>query len=415
MTAEILSVGTELLLGDIVDTNAQFLSRELSMLGIDVYYKTSVGDNPARLMQALDLALSRADIVITTGGLGPTMDDITRECVAQCFGLAMVRDECAASRIVSRYEKTGTSMPPHALKQAYVPCGATVFENECGTAPGCAVERDGKVIIVLPGPPHEMRTMFTQRVRPYLRASGAGTIYSRVLRIFGIGEPALEEKIRDMLVSQTNPTIGIYVGFAEARIRISAKAADEAHAKQLIEPVAQELYDRLGQRIYAEGDTTLEEETARLLMQKGRTLALAESCTGGMIASSLVAFAGISQCLMESHVTYSNAAKMRVLGVQEETLARFGAVSHQTACEMAQGLRARSGTDYALSVTGIAGPDGGTPDKPVGLVYIGFCDKKGVTSRQYIFDGERARVRRLSTLHALDTLRRALIEAEDLT
>ena len=415
MTAEILSVGTELLLGDIVDTNAQFLSRELSMLGIDVYYKTSVGDNPARLMQALDLALSRADIVITTGGLGPTMDDITRECVAQCFGLAMVRDECAASRIVSRYEKTGTSMPPHALKQADVPCGATVFENECGTAPGCAVERDGKVIIVLPGPPHEMRAMFTQSVRPYLRASGAGTIYSRVLRIFGIGEPALEEKIRDMLVSQTNPTIGIYVGFAEARIRISAKAADEAHAKQLIEPVAQELYDRLGQRIYAEGDTTLEEETARLLMQKGRTLALAESCTGGMIASSLVAFAGISQCLMESHVTYSNAAKMRVLGVQEETLARFGAVSHQTACEMAQGLRARSGTDYALSVTGIAGPDGGTPGKPVGLVYIGFCDKKGVTSRQYIFDGERARVRRLSTLHALDTLRRALIEAEDLT
>lgn len=413
MTAEILSVGTELLLGDIVDTNAQFLSSELSMLGIDVYFKTSVGDNPVRLMQALTLALSRADIVITTGGLGPTMDDITRECVAQCFGLAMTRDACAASRIVARYEKTGASMPPHALKQADVPCGATVFENECGTAPGCAVEKDGKTIIVLPGPPHEMRAMFTGSVRPYLRARGAGTIYSRVLRIFGLGEPVLEEKIRDMLLAQTNPTIGIYVGFAEARIRISAKATDETQAKALIEPVASQLYARLGRHIYGEGDTSLEEATAQLLMQSGRTLALAESCTGGMIASSLVAFAGISQCLMEGHVTYSNAAKMRVLGVQAQTLARYGAVSSQTAEEMAQGLRARAGTDYALSVTGIAGPDGGTSDKPVGLVYIGFCDACGVTSRRYVFDGERARVRRLSTLHALETLRRALIQAED--
>ena len=414
MKAEILSVGTEILLGDIVDTNAQFLARRLSEMGIDVYFESTVGDNPARLLETFRLALSRADIVLVTGGLGPTMDDLTCACAAQSLGLSLREDERAAREIRARYEKTGQRMPPNALKQALVPENAAVFYNTCGTAPGCAMQKDGKVIVTMPGPPHEMREMFLKSVRPYLKnLPGAATIHSRVLRTFGIGEPALEEKLRDLLTTQTNPTIGIYVGFGQAHVRISAKAASEKEADALIDPVAREIYARLGDLVYAEGETDLDECVARLLMKKKKTIALAESCTGGMIASSLVAFPGISECLLESHVTYSNAAKMRVLGVKEETLVRHGAVSHETAREMAAGLRRESGADMTLSVTGIAGPGGGTREKPVGLVYIGFCDETGVTSREYIFDGERARVRQLSMLNALDTIRRALMKTEE--
>ncbi|MBP3371251.1 MAG: competence/damage-inducible protein A [Clostridia bacterium] len=408
MIAEILSVGTELLLGDIVDTNSQYLSQKLSAMGIDVYYRSCVGDNKLRMMDTLHLALSRSDIVLITGGLGPTMDDITRECVAEAFDLPMEQDVIAAEMIRARYSKTGKQMPDNALKQAYVPQGSVVFQNSCGTAPGSATQKGDKTIIVMPGPPHEMHAMFEESVQPYLLHEDMETIHSRTLRIFGVGEPVLEEKIRDLLIVQTNPTIGIYVGFGEARIRISAKAKNADEAEALIAPVADALYAKLGDLIYGEGETTMAEVVANLLIDKNKTVATAESCTGGMIASALVGVPGVSQSFMEGHVTYSNEAKMRILGVKDETLAAHGAVSTQTACEMAEGLKRISGADYALSVTGIAGPGGGTPEKPVGLVYIGFCDENGPVASKYLFDGERQRVRQLSMLNALNQLRLAL-------
>ncbi|MBR3196804.1 MAG: competence/damage-inducible protein A [Clostridia bacterium] len=409
MIAEILSVGTELLLGEVTDTNAAFLSRQLSEMGIDVFFRETVGDNADRLEETIRRALGHADLVLITGGLGPTMDDITRECTAHVLGLELAEDKPSADAIRGRYDSQKMEIPSHALKQAYVPEGSTVFFNTRGTAPGSATEKGGKTVIVLPGPPHEMQEMFLRSVRPYLRERSAETIHSRVLRVFGIGEPSLEDRIADILKEQTNPMVGIYVGFGEIRIRISAKSASEEEAERMIGPVADELYRRLGTLIYAEGDTSMEACVADMLIKSGRTVSFAESCTGGMIASSLVAFPGISAALTESHVTYSNEAKMRTLGVRKETLEAYGAVSAQTAEEMAAGLRERSGADMALSVTGIAGPDGGTPEKPVGTVWMGFCDENGVTSTCFLFGGDRNRVRRMTMLNALNRIRCALI------
>ncbi|MGI6005824.1 MAG: competence/damage-inducible protein A [Christensenellales bacterium] len=410
MKAELIAVGTELLLGNIVNTNAQYLSRQLSDMGIDVYFQTTVGDNEQRLLDCLSLSLSRADLVILTGGLGPTMDDLTKETVARHFGLEMKLHQPSYDHINNFFIRQGRQMTQNNKKQAFFPEGSIVMSNSRGTAPGCIVERGGKSVVILPGPPYEMQAMFEKHVRGYLRSKSADAMTTHMLRVFGIGESALEDQIRDLLLSQSNPTIALYAGFGEVKIRITVKCGRDEDPMAYIAPLEDELRSRLGDAIYAIGDKELHQVVAEMLMESGRTIALAESCTGGLIASSLVDTPGISGSLMEAHVTYSNASKVRTLGVSEETLDKYGAVSEQTAVEMARGLLERSGADITLSVTGVAGPGGGTEEKPVGLVYLALCRKDGDTLTKCIRQvGTRTRVRNMAKLHALDMIRRALL------
>nr|WP_122011575.1 competence/damage-inducible protein A [Maliibacterium massiliense] len=406
MKAEIIAVGTEILLGNIVNTNAQFLSQQLSDIGIDVYFQSVVGDNVGRLEEQLKLSLARADLVITTGGLGPTMDDLTKETVADYFHLPMQLHQESLDKIQTFFKQLGCSMTKNNVKQAYFPQGCIIMSNERGTAPGCIVEQEGKTVIVLPGPPYEMKGMFRTHVLPYLKAKSDFKMESRMLRVFGIGESALEDQIHDLLDAQTNPTIALYAGFGEVKIRLTAKCGRDADAAALFAPVEAALRARLGDAIYTVGDASLSEVTARMLIDSGKTIALAESCTGGLIAAALIDTPGISASLLESHVTYSNAAKMRVLGVAQATLDAHGAVSEQTAREMAQGLLAASGADLSLSVTGIAGPDGGMPEKPVGLVYLALCDTHGVCEIKRLQQtGNRSRIRNSAKLNALNMIR----------
>lgn len=411
-SAEILSVGTELLLGQIVNSDAQYLSQQLSPMGINVYRHVTVGDNVERLKAALAECLQRADMVITTGGLGPTMDDLTKETVAEFFGLPMERDEATYAWLKDHFEKRGAVMSPNNAKQADFPKGSRILPNRNGTAPGCVVEENGKVVIVLPGPPVELHDMFENAVLPYLHSISEDVIVSKILRFFGIGESALEYQLRELIAAQTNPTIAPYAGMGEVTLRLTAKCRAREEAEGLIAPVEAAIMAQVGEYFYGYGKDTLDIVVARKLLERGRTLALAESCTGGMIAAKLVGYPGISEALLEGQVVYSNAAKVRRLGVKEQTLEQFGAVSEETAREMALGLRAQVGSDLALSVTGIAGPDGGTDEKPVGLVYIGLAQESGVTVKKLNLSGDRNRVRNMSTLNALDMIRRALDEMD---
>lgn len=409
MVAEILSVGTELLLGQIVNSDAQYLSRRLSELGINVYHHTTVGDNPARVREALRQALGRTDLVITTGGLGPTEDDLTKEMVAQELGLDMRLHEPSMRALEGYFERFGRVMTENNKKQAYFPVGAHVLPNRKGTAPGCVVEKDGKMVAVLPGPPRELTDMYDTQLEPFLRAKTHKRIASRFLRIFGIGESEVETRLKD-LFSGSNPTLALYCATGEVTARITVMCEENEDPTPLLNPLEKEIRARLGDCVYGEG---LKESLAHVvlnkLLERKATVALAESCTGGLIASRLVDCPGASDALIEGHVTYSNQAKMRVLGVTEKTLREFGAVSAQCAAEMAAGARGMSGADYALSVTGIAGPGGGTEEKPVGLVYIGLASNQGVETWRFLFTGDRGRIRELSCLNALDKLRRALI------
>jgi len=410
MTAEILSVGTELLLGDIVNTNAQFLSQELAKLGINVYVETTVGDNAERLKAAYRAGFERADLIITTGGLGPTDDDLTKEVAAAYFGKELKEDAESMRILCGHFEKSRARMTANNYKQAYIPEGATVLPNANGTAPGCMMEENGKILVMLPGPPNECEPMFLQEVAPRLRARTDDVFVSRVLHLVGIGESAAETEIKDMLDAQTNPTIAPYAKTSEVVLRVTAKAADEDAAARIIEPVAQELYVRFGPYIYAEGDATLAETVVQMLTAKGLTLACAESCTGGLLTSAIADVAGASAVLMEGAVTYANAAKVRRLDVQEATLAAHGAVSRQTAAEMAEGIARTSGADIGISTTGIAGPDGGTAEKPVGLVYVGLTYKGKTDVLELRLSGNRRKVRDRAVIQALDMLRKAVIQ-----
>lgn len=413
MRAEILAVGTELLLGDILNTNAQYLAQELASLGIDVYYQSVVGDNPKRLEDTIFHAFSRADLIITTGGLGPTEDDLTKETAAKYFQEPLVLDEEALNQIKGFFDHIGREMTPNNLKQAYVPQhNGIVLYNENGTAPGIIIEKNGKIIVMLPGPPKEVIPMFEKQVKPFLAGKQEYTFISRILRVASVGESAMEAMVKDIMDAQENPTVAPYAKDGESILRITAKAKDEGEAKALIDPVAAALRERLGKAVYAEGETTMAAEVAKLLMGKKKTIAVAESCTGGMIASSLVDYAGISQVLLEGCVTYSNEAKERRLGVKAETLERYGAVSMQVAEEMAAGVAATSGATVGLSTTGVAGPDGGTEEKPVGLVYIGICMNGKTKAKEFRYAGKRNRIRERATFQALDWLRRALEDEE---
>jgi len=410
MIAEIVAIGTELLMGQIVNTDAQILSRRLQSLGISVYYHTTVGDNPQRMRDTLALALSRSDIVITTGGLGPTQDDISKEIAAQLLGLEMRFDEASWRAIDGYFARMGRTCTQNNRRQAMFAKGARILPNACGTAPGCLIEKDGRIIVQLPGPPHEMQDMFDKQVYGYLAKRTGGCIASRFIRIYGLGESAIAQMCAKWIESDAEVTVAPYCSLGECQLRVTARGESEVAALGKVLPVVDELLSVLGESAYAVTETSegsMEEEAGRALTSRKLTVATAESCTGGLVAAKLVNYPGISSALGEAHVTYANEAKIRYCGVRPETLERFGAVSEQTAREMALGLRERSGADIAVATTGIAGPGGGTEEKPVGLVYVACADKNGVKIERLQLGGSRERIRSLSALRALDMIRRA--------
>lgn len=408
MRCEILAVGTEILLGDIVNTNAQYIAKRLGEEGIFVYYQSVVGDNPERLKQAYELAFSRADLVITTGGLGPTKDDLTKEVAFEYFGKESVCHEESLNLIKEYFFKMNKPLGKTNEKQAYFPKDAIVLRNNNGTAPGCIINEGEKILIMLPGPPREMKAMFEESVIPYLRKYSNEVLVSKILRVVGVGESAAAELIGD-LIDNENPTVAPYAKDGEMIFRITAKAENEVSAHQLIFPVEKRIRGILGNNIYGEGETTLENEVGKLLVQQGLKIATAESCTGGMVAAKLINYPGISASIIEGAVTYSNDAKIRRIGVKEETLKRVGAVSEETAIEMAEGIAKTSGADIGIATTGIAGPGGGTNDKPVGLVYIAVYYNNKTEVKKLNLAGNRQNIRERATIAILDMVRRKLL------
>lgn len=410
MRAEILSVGTELLLGDILNTNAQYISRELANLGVNVYYQTVVGDNPERLKNAYNFALSRADIVITTGGLGPTKDDLTKEIAAEYFNKKLVLDNNSLEEILTFFKKINREVSENNRKQAYFPEGCIILKNNNGTAPGCIIEENNKIAILLPGPPKEMVPMLNEGVIPYLKKFQDGTLISKVLRITGIGESSVDNLIGYIIDRQTNPTVAPYAKDNEVTLRLTAKANSEEEAYKLIVPVEKEIRDKLGDiNVYGVENESVEEIVAKLLIENKLTIATAESCTGGLLAGKLINYPGISSVFLEGAVTYSNTAKINRLKVKEDTLNKFGAVSSECAAEMAEGIAKAAGTNVGVSTTGIAGPGGGTDEKPVGLVYAGIYINGVVKTKELNLVGNRQKVRDRAVASTLDWLRRELI------
>lgn len=409
MKAEILAVGTELLMGQISNTNAQFISQRLPDVGIGVYYHDVVGDNPERLKQCLALAMSRSDVIILTGGLGPTQDDLTKETVAAAVNRKLVLDQKSMDIMTEFFSKNNRKMTPNNVKQAYLPEGCIVVRNKNGTAPGCIIEEGDKIIVMLPGPPSEMRPMFDETVMPYFEARSEYRMESRFLRVFGIGESVLEDSLLDLIDTQTNPTIAPYAKDGEVTLRITAKYEKNAPKKDMISDIENEIRRRFGDAVYSNDNSSMEEVVAKLLLEKKQTLSLAESCTGGLLSAKLTDIPGISAVLDRCAVTYSNRAKVEMLGVKQETLEKFGAVSEQTVREMADGIRKNSLTDYGIAVTGIAGPDGGTSEKPVGTVYVALSCKDGIEAKRLDLWGSRARIRNVTCLHAFDMLRRQIL------
>lgn len=414
MKCEIIAVGTELLLGDILNTNAQYLSRRLSELGIFCYHQSVVGDNPQRLKETYELVFKRADLVITTGGLGPTKDDLTKEISFEFFRKESVLHEESLKRIEDRFEKMGREMAKNNIKQAYFPKDAIVLRNDNGTAPGCIINENNKILINLPGPPKEMKPMFENSVVPYLSNFQKVVLTSKVLRVIGIGESAAEEMISHIIENQTNPTVAPYAKDGEVTFRITATAENENKAKELIVPIEEELKEIFKENLYGEGDDTLEDVLGKFLVENNLTVSTAESCTGGLLGAKLINYPGISSVFLEGAITYSNDAKMRTLGVKEETLKEFGAVSSETAKEMAEGIAKRCGARIGISTTGIAGPGGGTDEKPVGLVYIGVYIDGKVSTKKLNLLGNRQQIRNRATQCALDLLRRKLCISKDI-
>lgn len=412
MKAEIITVGTEILLGDILNTNCRYLSRELAAMGIEMYYQITVGDNEERLLKTLEESLNRSDIVICTGGLGPTEDDITKEVCAKYFGYELELHKPSLDAMIERFKHMNRVPTKNNEKQAYFPKEAYILKNDNGTAPGCIMEKEGKMIVVLPGPPKEMESMFENYVKPYLSKLTDDVIESEVLRIIGVGESKVENDILDIIDSQTNPTIATYAKGYECTLRITAKAKSVEEAKELIKPMSDEMKRRFGQSLYATGETSIEEVVAKMLVENNLKIAVAESCTGGMVSASLINYPGISSVFMEGCVTYSNEAKMKSLGVKKETLDVYGVVSDKCAKEMASGVAARYNTNVGIATTGIAGPGGGTDEKPVGLVYFGIYINGKVITKKYVFNGDRQGVRERATRTILNDLRLELLNME---
>ena len=406
-TAEIIAVGTELLLGNIANTNAQELSQALSALGINVFYHTVVGDNPHRLEEALSIARGRADILLTTGGLGPTYDDLTKQAICAAFGRPLVLHQEIVDWLKDKYARTfHIPMPENNLQQALLPEGCTVFDNPVGTAPGCAFEEGGVHVLMLPGPPFEMRTMLSRHVIPYLRALSAEVILSHDIMTFGLGESPMEVLLRERMEHMENPSLATYAKPSEVRLRATAKAGSEAEAEALLAPVVREVTDLLGDVVYGVDVPGLEHACLAHLKERGWTMATAESCTGGQIAQRITAIPGASAAFRGGVVSYWTAVKHSVLGVPEEILEAHGAVSEETARAMAEGARRVTGAEIAVSVTGVAGPDPDERGTAVGIVYIGLATPEGTFCRRCDF-GKRRRdlIQNLASNHALDVVR----------
>ena len=410
MKTEIITVGTEILLGDILNTNTHYLSNELANMGIDVYYQITVGDNEQRLLSQLKESFKRSDLVILTGGLGPTEDDITKEVCAKYFNMEMEFHEQSWDKIIEIHNKMNRKQTENNRKQAYFPKGSLILPNKYGTAPGCIMEKDKKTIIVMPGPPKEMKPMFDNYVKPFLLKDNKNILKSKVLRIIGMGESKIENDLLDLIDKQINPTIATYAKDGECTVRITAKGKNEKEVESLIAPISNEIKSRFKEKVYGEDDTAIEDEVAKILVDNNLTIAVAESCTGGMVAADLINYPGISSVFMEGCVTYSNEAKMMTLNVKKETLNTVGAVSEQCAKEMSEGVAARHNTNIGLSTTGIAGPEGGSEDKPVGLVYMGITINNKTIVKKYIFNGNRQQIRSRACKTLLNDLRLELLK-----
>ncbi len=411
MVVELISVGTELLLGNIVNTNAAYLAEQCANCGLSCFYQTVVGDNEERLQETVKAGLKRSDILILTGGLGPTDDDLTKEVVAKAMKKKLVEDEKAREMIQTYFDNRGMEITENNWKQAMVPEGAIVMYNNNGTAPGLIVESGEKCAILLPGPPNEMKPMFEEYVTDYLKKKNPEVIVSTTVKLCGIGESKVADMIQDMLDNQSNPTIAPYAKTGEVHLRVTAKAADEKSANKLIKPVVKQLKTRLAEYIYTtDENTTLENAIVDLLVANKLTVSTVESCTGGMIAARLINVPGVSDVFKMGHITYSNKAKKKILGVKKRTLEKHTAVSAEVAQEMVKGVEMVSKADVCVSVTGLAGPDGGTAKKPVGLVYIACSVKGNVTVQEYHFNGNRAKIRENATASALTLMRKCILE-----
>ncbi len=409
LRAEIVSVGTELLLGQIVDTDAAYLARVLSQYGVSVYRRVTIGDNHDRLLAVLREAVEQNDVVFTIGGLGPTMDDISRETLAEAMGDTLHRDEGIADGLRQFFAKRGMSVLESNLRQAYVPDHGRAIDNPNGTAPGVLIEMGGKTGIALPGPPNEFVPMVDNQIIPWLAArTGGRTIRSRVLRVCGMGESVAEDRLKDLMASEA-PTVAPYAKTGEVHLRVTARESSAEAADALIEPMVARIIERLGDHVYAFDDETLEAAVVKLLTAHGLTLAVCESCTGGLLGSRITDVPGSSAAFLGGAITYTNEAKTDLAGVPPELVAEHGAVSPEVACAMADGVRRRFGADYGIGITGVAGPDGGTAEKPVGLVYIAVADSDRTAADRCLFFGQRRDVRVRATQAALVQLRTRIL------
>lgn len=414
-SAEILCIGTEILMGDIVNTNAAYIAKELAGLGINVYHQSVVGDNPQRLREALELAFSRADIVITTGGLGPTYDDLSKETIAAFFGRELVMDQESLHRIECHFLRQNRPMTENNKKQAMMPQGCIIFPNNNGTAPGCAIEgtgeQQGKTAIMLPGPPREMKPMFEESVKPFLLKDSDTRLVSHTMHFFGIGESMLESLLRDLMEHSLNPTVAPYAKTGEVQLRVTARVQNGEDAEALLQPVMEKIKEQVGGYLYGIDVGDLQTAAVHALKVNGLHVAVAESCTGGYVAKRLTDVSGASEVFECGVVTYSNRMKRQLLGVSQQTLDTFGAVSEETAREMAAGVRRLSGAEIGISVTGNAGPEP-SEGKEVGLVYIGVDSPE--MSRGFMLQvnrrdqDARETIRYLASSHALSLILKAV-------
>ena len=411
MTVEIIAVGTEILLGNIVNTNAAYLAEKCAGLGLSCYHQDVVGDNEERLMETIRLALTRADIILLSGGLGPTQDDLTKEAAAKVMGKELYLHEPSREAIRQFFAERNLEITENNWKQAMVPEGAVVVENPGGTAPGIIIAENGKHVVLMPGPPGELIPMFERSIMPYLAGLTTGVIYSQTVKICGVGESKAESMVEDLVNAQDNPTIATYAKTGEVHLRVTATAPDEKEAKKLVKPMVKELKGRFGNHVYTtDSEVTLEKAVVDLLMANKLTACTVESCTGGMLSARLINVPGVSEVFKSGYVTYSNKSKRKLLGIKKNILMKHGAVSEQIAKEMAKTAATLARTDVSVSTTGIAGPDGGTPDKPVGLVYIG-CNVCGrVTVKECHFHGTREKIRESTVSVALSLMRECILQ-----
>lgn len=407
MRTEIIAVGTELLLGEIVNTDAPMIAQGLAELGIGVYFQTVCGDNPDRLKSVLEVAKQRADLIITTGGLGPTADDLTKETIAAAFGKGLVRDEESMARLREHFK--GRTMTKNNEKQADVPEGCTVFQNDWGTAPACAFEGEGCLVIMLPGPPRECWPLFREKVMPFLEKRRGGALCSRYVKVFGMGESEMASRLSRQMDTWENPTAAPYAKEGECLVRITAMGKDKEKAFAMTEPAVREVRQVLGDVVYGVDVDSLEQVVVQEMTARGLTLATAESCTGGLMGKRITDVPGASACYLGGVVSYQNEVKENLLGVRHETLITKGAVSEDTACQMAEGVRKALGADIGISTTGVAGPGGGTPEKPVGLIYVGISTKDKTWAVRILRPRQsRESLRRLASSTAFDLVRRHL-------